>query len=583
MQFEISDEAAIVFAGGFYEPLAAGSPVDASVAAARLAMLAERSDDIEWGTPVLFMRVPDGRIFDLGDGGEPAVLSVQPTRTTGAGSRGPMADRSRSTPSIFINYRREDTSGHAILLSDRLGQHFGHQNVQFAVDHRSEVDRLAEIQATGIFLALIGTAWVSSLKTAGAAHAEDFVRREIEWALRDLPDFVIPVLIDAAMPDPETLPRSLRGLCRKEWAQLRHASFDQDLAELIARLELIAGVGSRPRKPDRRQAVAAAEPSPVTRPRQSQAAGGVPQPYRDHYVDVIDGMLDGTVVPLLGPGVRGAVPSPDHLAKPLAEQFETHSAGLAEVAQRVAVTLGERRLYTAIKDLVEAQSEPTDVHLFLAELPGLLRRLGLPPRHQLIISANYDSGLERAFEEANEPFDYAVYVASSGWFVHVPWGEHASEPIATTILEPRRYVDFPIDDAGELNRTIIVKIHGGIDGHEGGVVWRNNYVVTEDQYIDYLPTHNIQDHLPIQILDKLTGSRCLFLGYVLRDWNARVFLRRIWRGKPMSENSWAIEQDPDVLEKASWSAIGHVELLAASLPDYVNALRSMLVDWQVEH
>ena len=38
-------------------------------------------------------------------------------------------------------------------------------------------------------------------------------------------------------------------------------------------------------------------------------------------------------------------------------------------------------------------------------------------------------------------------------------------------------------------------------------------MVTEDQYIDYLPTHNIQDHLPIQILDKLTGSRCLFLGY----------------------------------------------------------------------
>ena len=72
MQFEISDEAAIVFAGGFYDPLAGGVPVDASLAAARLAMLAERSDDIEWGTPVLFMRVPDGRIFDLGDHDEHA-------------------------------------------------------------------------------------------------------------------------------------------------------------------------------------------------------------------------------------------------------------------------------------------------------------------------------------------------------------------------------------------------------------------------------------------------------------------------------------------------------------------------------
>jgi hypothetical protein len=173
-----------------------------------------------------------------------------------------------------------------------------------------------------------------------------------------------------------------------------------------------------------------------------------------------------------------------------------------------------------------------------------------------------------------------VYVASSGWFVHVPWGENAAEPIATTILEPRRYVGFPIDDDGQLERTIIVKIHGGADGQEAGVAWRNNYVVTEDHYIDYLPTHNIQDHLPIQILDKLTGSRCLFLGYALRNWNSRVFLRRIWRGKPITESSWAIQQDPDPLEKASWSVVGHVELLAAGLPDYVGELRSMLEQWR---
>jgi hypothetical protein len=139
-------------------------------------------------------------------------------------------------------------------------------------------------------------------------------------------------------------------------------------------------------------------------------------------------------------------------------------------------------------------------------------------------------------------------------------------------------VGFPIDDDGQLERTIIIKIHGGPDGSEGEVAWRNNYVVTEDHYIDYLPTHNIQDHLPIQILDKLTGSRCLFLGYALRGWNARVFLRRIWRGQPISESSWAIEENPDPLEKASWSVVGHVELLGGSLPAYVSTLRSMLAD-----
>jgi CHAT domain/SIR2-like domain len=585
MQFEISDEAAIVFANGFYQPLATGFPVDASLAAARLAMLAERSDDIEWGTPVLFMRVPDGRIFDLGAQRESAGPAPQPTGPGRTVSRSGKANHSGDSLNVFINYRRDDTSGHALLLTDRLGQHFGQQNVDVPVDHHPENDRLGQIQAAGVFLTLIGPSWVSSLKAASAGrHAEDHVRREIERALRDMPDLVIPVLIDAPMPDAETLPRSLRGLCRKEPAQLRHASFDTDVAALIARLERIPRVAPRPPAPPRRGAAIAAEPRAVAaRPEGSRVAAGIPQPYHDHYVDVLKGMLEGTVVPLLGAGVRGASPTVDELATPLAEQFDTKSAGLAEVAQRVAVTLGERRLYTAVKELVAARSEPTDVHRFLAEFPGVLRRLGLSPPPQLIISANYDSGLERAFEDANEPFDYAVYVASSGWFVHVPWGERASEPIATTILEPRRYVDFPIDDDGQLERTIVVKIHGGPDGREGNVAWRNNYVVTEDHYIDYLPTHNIQDHLPIQLLDKLTGSRCLFLGYVLRSWNARVFLRRIWRGNPITENSWAIEQDPDPLEKASWSAIGHVELLAAPLPDYVNALRSALVEWQTGH
>jgi CHAT domain len=85
MQFEISDEAAIVFAGGFYEGLATGSPVDASLAAARLGMFAERSDDIEWGTPVLFMRVSDGRIFDLRERRE--VSAARPAQDNGRGDR----------------------------------------------------------------------------------------------------------------------------------------------------------------------------------------------------------------------------------------------------------------------------------------------------------------------------------------------------------------------------------------------------------------------------------------------------------------------------------------------------------------
>ena len=64
MQFEITDRAAIVFASEFYAALADGYPADSAVAEARKAIFAD-ANDIEWGTPVLFMRVPDGRIFDV--------------------------------------------------------------------------------------------------------------------------------------------------------------------------------------------------------------------------------------------------------------------------------------------------------------------------------------------------------------------------------------------------------------------------------------------------------------------------------------------------------------------------------------
>jgi hypothetical protein len=65
MQFPITDAAAITFSSEFYRALADGLPVDAAMAEARKAMYAADPDNVEWGTPVLFMRVADGRVFEL--------------------------------------------------------------------------------------------------------------------------------------------------------------------------------------------------------------------------------------------------------------------------------------------------------------------------------------------------------------------------------------------------------------------------------------------------------------------------------------------------------------------------------------
>jgi len=118
---------------------------------------------------------------------------------------------------------------------------------------------------------------------------------------------------------------------------------------------------------------------------------------------------------------------------------------------------------------------------------------------------------------------------------------------------------------------VIVKIHGAVDGNVADYRWRENYVITEDDYIDYLSERPIESLVPVQILDKLRDSHCLFLGYTVRDWNLRVFQKRIWEGI-LAARSWAVEPAPDILEKDLW-AQSNVDLYAADLGDYVNLLQ----------
>jgi beta-lactam-binding protein with PASTA domain len=65
MQYEITDEAAIAFSRDFYQAVADGLPLDAAVSEARKAVSYSLYNTLEWGTPVLYMRSEDGRIFDI--------------------------------------------------------------------------------------------------------------------------------------------------------------------------------------------------------------------------------------------------------------------------------------------------------------------------------------------------------------------------------------------------------------------------------------------------------------------------------------------------------------------------------------
>ena len=65
MQFQISDQAALVFSQSFYQAIVDGLPVDLAMVEARRAIFAE-GNEVEWATPVLYLRSPDGQVFIKG-------------------------------------------------------------------------------------------------------------------------------------------------------------------------------------------------------------------------------------------------------------------------------------------------------------------------------------------------------------------------------------------------------------------------------------------------------------------------------------------------------------------------------------
>jgi hypothetical protein len=71
MQYQISDGAALEFTTSFYRALVANLPIDAATSEARKAISLAAPESMEWGIPALFMRAPDGMLWNVKkDGGE---------------------------------------------------------------------------------------------------------------------------------------------------------------------------------------------------------------------------------------------------------------------------------------------------------------------------------------------------------------------------------------------------------------------------------------------------------------------------------------------------------------------------------
>jgi DNA-binding SARP family transcriptional activator len=285
------------------------------------------------------------------------------------------------------------------------------------------------------------------------------------------------------------------------------------------------------------------------------APGSAP-PAEDHFEDVVRVLLSGRLVPVLGADVA-------ELANRLAERFEysENGAELPRVAQFIAVMKGSGPLYDELHAHFDTDVAPNSVHRLLAALAPRFREAGVP--HQLIVTTRYDLALETAFLEAGEEFDVVSYVATGparGKFCHIDPKGHG------------RLIDLPNTYATELSldkRTVILRLHGRVD--RGPEREWESFVVTEDDYIDYLAPTDLAGALPVALAAKLRRSHFLFLGYTMADWNLRVILNRLWSDQPLSYRSWAVQPEPKPLEREFWRK-RDVEVHELPLEQYAGVL-----------
>src|SRR5918992_245014 len=178
----------------------------------------------------------------------------------------------RDSFNVFINYRREDSAGHAGRLYDALSKRFGDDHVFMDVDAIEPGEDFTEVveQKVGscdVLIALIGRSWVTTTDREGRRRLHkphDWVRQEIQTALERRDTRVIPALVQGAeMPAPDELPEPLRKLSNRNAVELRDARWGDDVGRLIKHLEGLAG----PRAQRSAPAAETTQEPPRARPR----------------------------------------------------------------------------------------------------------------------------------------------------------------------------------------------------------------------------------------------------------------------------------------------------------------------------
>lgn len=268
-------------------------------------------------------------------------------------------------PRVFICYRREDTAAHAGRLYDAMVNRFGERNVFMDVDLAPGVDfveRITEVvSACQVLIVVMGPSWATVADEDGEARIadpDDFVRLEVETALRRPEVTPIPVLVsEARMPKREALPPELQPLTRRNALEMSNSRWGYDVDRLNDTLdELLTGL-TRPREnvaaapvaPPASTPVPPVPSPPTPAPRPSDPPP--PAPARSGARLVLEGMVVAGVTAYAARLLFDEIPSPDSDPGAIAALIGRRTGTWALTGAALAVWLATRTGKTGLARL----------------------------------------------------------------------------------------------------------------------------------------------------------------------------------------------------------------------------------------
>ena len=220
---------------------------------------------------------------------------------------------------------------------------------------------------------------------------------------------------------------------------------------------------------------------------------------RDADADIVKALVAGRVVPVLG--LDGAIDLADELASAFGYPSD-RPLDLARVSQYAATMNGSGPLYDELHRRFQAATDPQPVHRFLASLAAA------PPR------ARRSAPADRLRTRTTSP--------SSARSTRLRGGRRrdlcrvrartAGSSGTGRPARSRGRSTFPNTYATELSlerRTILLNLHGAVDRLPERE-WES-FVITEDDYIDYLGRSDVASSVPVALAARLRRSHFLFL------------------------------------------------------------------------